>query len=121
MMLIPLLLAIQIGQPRQPVLSFPDPRLDDSAAYQGYETKFYRDAAGNSVQIYKDGRSGRVVHLLANADNESIGLTVRGDTGIVPVSWGSETAQVAARSGFRTLSHTVTAQSRHVHLGWFLL
>ena len=34
-----------------PVLSFPEPGLDDSAAYQGYQTRSFRDAAGNTVQI----------------------------------------------------------------------
>ena len=27
-----------------PVLSFPEPGLDDTAAYQGYQTRFYRDS-----------------------------------------------------------------------------
>ena len=53
-----------------PVLAFPDPTLDDTAAYQGYHTRFFKDFAGNTVQIYVDGRSGRVVHLLADAENE---------------------------------------------------
>ena len=52
--------------PRFPVLSFPQPGVDDTSAYQGYRTRFYRDAAGNTLQAYIDGRSGRVVHLLAN-------------------------------------------------------
>jgi hypothetical protein len=30
------------------------------------------------VQIDVENRSGRVVHLLANAENESIGFTARG-------------------------------------------
>jgi hypothetical protein len=122
MTLIPLVLAFQVAaQPRQPVLSFPDRRLDDPAAYQGYETKFYRDAAGNTVQIYKEGRSGRVVHLLANADNESIGFSIRSNAGPVPISWRAPTAQVAAASGFRRLTHELEVASTHVHLGWFLL
>jgi hypothetical protein len=50
-----------------PILSFPDARLDDTAAYQGYRTRFFKDAAGNTVQIYVDNRGGRIVHLLANA------------------------------------------------------
>ena len=122
MTLIPLVLALQVAvHQRQPVLSFPDRRLDDPAAYQGYETKFYRDASGNTVQIYKEGRSGRVVHLLANADNESIGFSIRSNAGPVPISWGASTAQVAAASGFRRLTHELSVASSHVHVGWFLL
>src|SRR5688500_12799787 len=29
----------------QPVLGFPEPGLDDTTSYQGYQTRFYRDAA----------------------------------------------------------------------------
>jgi hypothetical protein len=61
-----------------PILSFPDARLDETAAYQGHRTFFFKDAAGNTVQIDVENRSGRVVHLLANAENESIGFTARG-------------------------------------------
>ena len=59
------------AQPRQvlPVLAFPDPALDDTAAYRGYRTRFYRDSKGNTVQIYLDGASGRVVTLWADAAN----------------------------------------------------
>src|SRR5262252_8307183 len=60
-----------------PVLSFPERGLDDSVAYQGYQTRFFRDASDNTLQIYLDGRSGRIVHLWADADDESAGLTVR--------------------------------------------
>src|SRR5919109_874900 len=71
-----------------PVLAFPEPGMDDSAAYQGYTTRFFRDAAGNTVQIYMNRRDGRVVHLWADADNESIGFTARDTAGRpVPLRW----------------------------------
>ena len=53
----------------------------DRAAYQGYQTRFFRDTKGNVVQIYLDARSGRVVNLLADALNESVGFTVRDSSG----------------------------------------
>ena len=53
-----------------PVLSFPEPGLDDPAAYEGYRTRFWRDAAGNAVQVCIDARSGRVVMLWADALDE---------------------------------------------------
>src|SRR5256885_1970239 len=65
----------------QPILAFPDQGLDDPAAYQGYQTRFFRDTKGNVVQIYLDARSGRVVNLLADAVDESAGFTVRDGTG----------------------------------------
>src|SRR5258708_17307490 len=80
------------AQPRtvQPVLGFPEQGLDDPAAYQGYQTRFFRDAKGNVVQVYLDARSGRVVNLLADAVNESVGFTVRDGSGNPPrLEWGS--------------------------------
>ena len=68
MNLLSITLLAQLAAPAQqtlPVLSFPEPGLDDSVAYQGYQTRFFRDAAGNTVQIYQ--RGGRLVHLWANA------------------------------------------------------
>ncbi|MEO5817702.1 MAG: hypothetical protein ABIT20_20705, partial [Gemmatimonadaceae bacterium] len=61
----------------QPVLAFPERGLDDSAAYQGYKTRIFRDAAGNSLQVYLDARGQRVVHLWADAGDESLGFTAR--------------------------------------------
>ncbi len=72
-----------------PVLDFPEPGMDDPAAYEGYRTRFYRDPAGNTVQIYIKGREGRVVTLLANAANESVGFTTRDSAGVpVAPAWG---------------------------------
>ena len=62
---------------RAPVLSFPEPGLDDTAAYQGYATRFYRDSRDNALQIYIEARAGRVVNLWADAANESLGFTAR--------------------------------------------
>ena len=122
-----LLIVTQIAATQQlPVLSFPQAGIDDTAAYQGYQTRFYRDAAGNTVQVYIEGRSGRVVHLLANADNESIGFTVRGPRGQVPrLSWTDPSARTATvglpSAPFRALSHQLVAHAPQVRLGWFLL
>src|SRR5688572_23912173 len=76
-----------------PVLAFPERGLDDPASYQGYQTRFFRDAMGNVIQIYLDTRSGRVVNLLADAANESVGFTVR-DAGGKPIrlDFASQTA-----------------------------
>jgi hypothetical protein len=109
-----------------PVLSFPQAGIDDPAAYRGYQTRFYRDAAGNTVQTYIEGSTGRVVYLLANADNESIGFTVRRPGGQAPtIAWGDPAARVAALGpdgrSFRTLSHQLVAEAPLIRLGWFLL
>ncbi|MEJ7813301.1 MAG: hypothetical protein WKG32_23025 [Gemmatimonadaceae bacterium] len=105
-----------------PVLSFPEPGLDDSAAYQGYGTRFFRDAAGNTVQIYLDWRASRVVHLWADAENESIGFTARDARGRpAPLRPDGPGAEVSARGRTRTLEHRLVADAPLIHLGWFLL
>ena len=90
-----LLLGMLQTQTRVPVLDFPRPGLDDTASYQGYKTRFYRDYEQNTVQIYIEPRSGRVVNLWANAANESIGFTARDASGRpAPLGWGGDTARV---------------------------
>src|SRR5882762_10693627 len=101
-MLLALILAIQTASAREfpPVLEFPTRGLDDSAAYEGYHARLYRDSRGNAVEIYIEGKTGRVVHLWADGLNESIGFTVR-DAG------GQETkAAVAFSEGGATVGAT---------------
>lgn len=104
-------------------VAFPEPSLDDPASYEGYTTRLYRDSHRNAVQIYLDGKSGRVVHLWADALNESIGFTVR-DTADKPaaVAWGAREAAVETTGGRRRLSYSLTVpDGRSVRLGHFLL
>jgi hypothetical protein len=105
-----------------PVLAFPEAGLDDSAAYQGYQTRFFRDAAGNAVQIYINAREGRIVHLWADADNESIGFTARDAAGSpVGLRWGSDGADVSRSNRTRALEYDLVADVPFVRLGLFLL
>jgi hypothetical protein len=129
-MLLALLLALQTAPTREapPVLQFPTPGLDDPAAYEGYTAQVYRDARGNSVEIYIDGKTGRVVHLWADALNESIGFTVRDSGGqeknaAVAFSEGGATVgATGGRGGRRWLRYSLTVQGgRSVRLGQFLL
>jgi len=118
-MLMALVLMIQAAPPQKtaPVLEFPTAGLDDSAAYEGYHARIYRDSRGNSVEIYIDGKTGRVVHLWADGLNESIGFTVRDS-----VALGAPTARVAASGPQRTLRYTlVLAGGRSTQIGQFLL
>ena len=104
-----------------PYLAFPEPGLDDPAAYEGYDTRVYRDARGNAFQVYLKGSSGRVVHLWADAANESVGFTVR-DSGGKPgqLVWGTGGAAVAESAGTRSLSYGLELPSA-VAIGLFLL
>jgi hypothetical protein len=104
-----------------PYLTFPEPGLDDPAAYEGYETRLYRDANGNAFQVYLKRSTGRVVHLWADAANESVGFTVRDSAGHpAEPSWGSSGATVARSGRTRSVSYGLEAPST-VTLGLFLL
>jgi hypothetical protein len=106
----------------KPALAFPEPGLDDPAAYQGYKTRFFRDAKRNVVQIYLDARSGRVVNLLADAANESVGFTVRDASGKpLPLEWGSDSAVTGLSGAHRSISYTLVANAPRIEIGWILL
>ena len=105
-----------------PYLAFPEPGLDDPAAYEGYQTRVYQDASGNAFQVYLKS-TGRVVNLWADAANESVGFTVRDSTGKpAELAWGSSGAAVSqSREGHaRSLSYGLEAPSA-VRIGLFLL
>ena len=114
-------LLLQAGQ-TMPVLAFPEPGLDDSSAYQGYRTRFYRDSRKNTVQIYLEPRGGRVVHVWADAANESAGFTLRDPAGEpVRSTWGAEPADVDDSAGSRSIAYRLTVGAPRVELGWFVL
>ncbi|MGH7507936.1 MAG: hypothetical protein ACREMZ_00510 [Gemmatimonadales bacterium] len=104
------------------MLDFPEPGLDDTASYQGYQTRFYRDSKQNTVQIYLEPRGGRAVLVWADGANESAGFTVR-DSGGRPVrlTWAAEAAEVDDSGAARSIEYHVTAGVPRVELGWFLL
>jgi hypothetical protein len=103
----------QIPARVQPVLGFPEQGLDDPAAYQGYQTRFFRDTKGNVVQIYLDARSGRVVTLLADAVDESVGFTVRDGAGKpIRLEWGSSDAIISQTGNRRTIEYQLVANAR---------
>jgi hypothetical protein len=105
-----------------PVLAFPEPGLDDTAAYQGYQTRFYRDSKDNTVQIYVQPQSARVVLVWADAANESVGFTVRDAAGQpAHVAWGADAADVSDSGATRSIEYRLTSDVSRVELGWFLL
>ncbi len=106
-----------------PYLSFPEPGLDDPAAYEGYTTRVFRDSRGNAFQVYVNGATARVVNLWADALDESVGFTVR-DSGGKPaeLAWGTARAVVAESLAgrMRSLSYGLEAPGS-VSIGLFLL
>src|SRR5216117_1401544 len=91
-----------------PYLAFPDPGLDDPAAYEGYATRVYQDASHNAFQVYLKGNTGRVVNLWADAGNESVGFTVRDSSGRpAELAWGSAGAAVTGSAHTRSLSYAL--------------
>ncbi|MFN2602468.1 MAG: hypothetical protein ABR582_06910 [Gemmatimonadaceae bacterium] len=116
--------AAGFGQTRtiRPTLGFPEAGLDDPASYQGYKTRFFRDAKRNTVQVYVDSRSGRVVNLLADAVDESVGFTVRDSLGKpLSLGWGSDTAVIGLNGKSRSISYTLVSNARRIDIGWILL
>src|SRR5450759_3368366 len=106
----------------RPILAFPEAGLDDPAAYQGYQTRFFRDTKGNVVQVYLDARSGRVVNLLPDAVNESVGFTVRDGAGKpIRLEWGSADAIVSQAGNRRTIEYQLVANAPQILIGWILL
>ncbi len=115
-----LILLLQ-AQPVAPVLSFPQPDLDDTTAYQGYQTRFYRDSKDNTVQTYLDAGSGRVVTLWADAADESLGFTVRDPAGMAAgLDWDDD-AIVGDSADSRWVEYRLTTRVPRVQIGWFVL
>ena len=125
MSLVTLLLFAQLAAPlasTRPVLAFPERGLDDPAAYAGYQTRLFRDAARNTLQIYLDARAQRVVHLLADAEDESIGFTARAPTVVPPRSrWADGAARVGRIGRARVAEYSLVADDPRIVVGWFLL
>ena len=106
----------------RPVLAFPEPGLDDTVAYQGYQTRFYRDSKDNTVQIYVQPQASRVVLVWADGANESAGFTVRDAVGRpARVAWGADAADVSDSGATRSIEYRLTTDVSRVELGWFLL
>ena len=125
MLLLGIALFAQLSLPARqvtPVLEFPETGVDDTSSYHGYQTRFLKDAAGNTVQVYLDRRDGRVVNLWADAEDESIGFTARAADGRpAPLRWASGGAIVARIGRTRTVEYRLTADAPHIALGFFLL
>jgi hypothetical protein len=106
----------------QPVLEFPEAGLDDTAAYQGYQTRFYRDARNNTVQIYLQPQTSRMVLVWADAANESVGFSTRDGRGRpTRLYWGAREAVVSDSGSSRTIEYRLSAPSSAIELGWFVL
>src|SRR5687768_5477702 len=105
------------AQRTPPVLDFPEPGMDDSAAYEGYRTRFYRDATGNTVQIFIKGEDGRVVTLLANGANESVGFTARDSAGRpATLDWGALDATTGSEGRSRSIEFVLRTTLSRVDL-----
>ncbi|HEX6135863.1 MAG TPA: hypothetical protein VFZ24_17955 [Longimicrobiales bacterium] len=117
-----LLAQVAAAQVVTPVLEFPEPGVDDSAAYEGYRTRFLRDAAGNTVQIYVSRRDGRVVNLWADAANASAGFTLRDSAGRpAPVRWAADGMRIDRAAAERGVEYVLLADPAPLEIGAFLL
>jgi hypothetical protein len=121
---IPPLQKVSGARPVLPVLAFPEPGIDDTASYQGYQTRFYRDSKGNTVQIYLQPQTSRAVLLWADAANESAGFSIRDAAGRpARITWAAEAAEVAdlPRPLDRSIEYRLTSETSQIELGWFVL
>lgn len=130
------------GRPTLPVLAFPEPGMDDTAAYQGYQTRLYRDSKQNTVQIYIQPQGGRTVLVWADAANESAGFTARDAAGRpARLTWDGEEAIVSefeqartadsargttgreapGKVAMRSIEYRLVSDVSRLDLGWFLL
>jgi hypothetical protein len=131
---------VPVARPVLPVLAFPEPGIDDTASYQGYQTRFYRDSKDNTVQIYIQPQTSRVVLLWANAANESAGFSVRDAAGRpARVTWAAEAADIDEQlttiesnggvtdagdphhSQTRSIEYQLTSETSRLEIGWFVL
>lgn len=111
-----------LAQEAFPVLEFPEEGMDDPEAYGGYSTRFYKDSEGNAVQVYIRRSTGRVVHLWANASNESAGFTARDAAGKPAVlQWGHPRAKLSSHGPRRALEYELRSESPSLHIGLILL
>lgn len=105
-----------------PVLEFPEAGVDDPAAYEGYTTRFFRDSRRNAFQVSLDARSGRVVHVWADASNASAAFTVRDTLGRpAAIAWGGPGAAARSDRGRRAVRHRLASALPGLEIGWFLL
>jgi hypothetical protein len=110
------------AQQQSPALEFPVQGLDDMAAYRDYQTRFYRDTSGTTIQVVLNQAIGRVVNLWADASNESMSFSVRDSSGkFSRVSWDSPGARASQDGVIRTLDYTLTIQGSSASVGHLLL
>ncbi|HUG41707.1 MAG TPA: hypothetical protein VMM12_14555 [Longimicrobiales bacterium] len=103
-------------------LAFPETGLDDPAAYEGYRTRLFEDAAGNTLQVYVKEGEGRVVNLWADAANESIGFTARDAAGApAGLDWASDSVCVSSAGAERSMEYRLRADAPEVLIGHVLL
>lgn len=109
-------------QEASPVLEFPEIGLDDTVAYHGYSTRFFRDSEGNTVQISLNQNTGRVMHIWADAANESISFTARAENGQpAKLAWDSQGARVFSEGTRRYVQYTLSSKEHSVYVGLFVL
>lgn len=110
------------GQEVFPILEFPTPGLDDTSTYRGYTTRFFRDSAGNTLQILLNHHSGRVVNLWADGANESISFTARTLSGKpASLNWHSPGAKTSQEGAKRYLEYSLSTEEAVLEIGHFIL
>ena len=108
---------------RLPGARFPEPGLDDTASYQGYQTRFYRDSKQNTVQVYLEptGRSGGdPVGRCRQRECRLHRARRRRPPGPLDLGAPGRTVRTA-RDGQRSIEYRLLAGASRIELGGFLL
>ncbi len=104
------------------ILEFPQQGLDDYSTYKGYSTRFFHDINKNTVQVYIKQDVGRVVNVLANGFNESIGFSASKKDGTPAlISWNSNRALIFGNGGNNYFKYSLTSNTNSIILGHFYL
>ena len=109
-------------RPVRPVLAFPEPGVDDTASYQGYQTRVYRDSKDNTVQIYLQPQTSRGVLVWADAANRERRFHgPRCRWAAHPGDVGRRRCRGSDSGAARSIEYPLRTDVSRIELGWFLL
>ena len=111
-----------LAQEVSPILEFPQPQLDNLTTYHGYTTRFFKDSKGNTIQVALNHNAGRIVHIWADAGNESIAFTARDGSGRpATLTWVSSGAKIFSQGKVRYVQYELSSEANPLEIGLFLL
>jgi len=99
----------------------PEAGLDDPAAYQGYQTRFFRDTKGNVVQVYLDAGAGASSICSPTPWTKASLHRSRWKRQADSARVGSPDATISQTGNRRTIEYQLVANTPQILIGWMLL